>query len=70
MKFVQLIEYSMRNIFLEKLHTNCSVEVSPRTFDRKSKLSISLDQQPEMLKSDQLALPDCIYFLIYWQHIY
>ena len=49
MKFVQLIEYNMRNIFLEKPHTKCSGEVSPRTFYKKSKLSISLDHQSEML---------------------
>ena len=39
MKFDQLIEYKMRNIFLEKSYTECG-EVSPRPF--YNKLSISL----------------------------
>ena len=49
MKFGQLIEHNMRNIFFEKFYTKCDGEVSPSPFYRKSKLSISLDQQFEML---------------------
>ena len=45
MKFGQLIEYNMRNIFLEKSNTKCCLETSPRSFSKKSKLSISRDQQ-------------------------
>ena len=48
MKFGQLIEHNMANIFLEKSHVKCSGEVSPRTFYEKAKLSISLDQTAEM----------------------
>ena len=48
MKFGQLIEYNMRNIFLEKSHTKCGGEASPRPFHITSKLSISPDQQSEM----------------------
>ena len=44
MKCDQLIEYNMRNIFLEKLYTKCGVETIPRRFSKKSKFSISLDQ--------------------------
>ena len=44
MKSGQLIECSMRNIFLEKSYTKCGGETSPRTFSEKLKLSISLDQ--------------------------
>ena len=44
MKFGQLIEYNMRNNFLEKSYTKCGGEISPRAFSEKSKLSISLDQ--------------------------
>ena len=47
MKFSQLIEYKMRNIFLEK---SCG-ETSSRTFCKKSKLCVSLDQQSEILCS-------------------
>ena len=32
MKFGQLIDYDMRNIFLEKSHTKCGGETSPRPF--------------------------------------
>ena len=44
MKFDQLIEYSMRNIFLEKSHQKCGGETIPGPFSKISKLSISLDQ--------------------------
>ena len=44
MKFGQLIEYGMKNIFLEKSYTKCGKESFPRPFSKKSKLSISLDQ--------------------------
>ena len=44
MKFGQLIEYNMRNIFVEKSYTRCGGETISRPFSKKSKLSISLDQ--------------------------
>ena len=44
MKFGQLIEYSMKNIFIEKPYTKCGEETSPRPFSGKLKLRISLDQ--------------------------
>ena len=44
MKFGQLIECNMRNIFLEKSYTKCDGETSPRPFSEKLKLSISMDQ--------------------------
>ena len=43
MKFGQLRQYYMRNIFLEKSYTNCDRETIPRPFSKKSKLSIPLD---------------------------
>ena len=49
MKFDQLIEYDMRNIFLEKSRTKRGAESSPRTFYKKSKFNIPLDQQAELL---------------------
>ena len=47
-KLGQLIEYNMRNLFLEKSCTKCTVETSPRPFFKKSKLSICLDQHSEV----------------------
>ena len=44
MKFGQLIECNMRNVFLEKSYTKCGGETSPRPFSEKLKLSISLNQ--------------------------
>ena len=44
MKFDQLIECNMRNIFIEKPYTKCDGETSPRPFSEKSKLSISPDK--------------------------
>ena len=43
MKFDQLIDYNMRNIFLEKSYTKCDGETSPRPFSEKLKLSLTLD---------------------------
>ena len=39
----------MRNIFLVKSYTKCGGEARPRPSHKKLKLSISLDQQSEML---------------------
>ena len=58
MKFGQLIEYNMTNIFLEKSSTECDEETSPRPFSKKLKLSISLYQKSEIL---------CSLFLLYVQ---
>ena len=44
MKFGQLIEYNMRYTFVEKAFSKCGGETIPRSFSKKSKLSISLDQ--------------------------
>ena len=49
MKFGQLIEYNMKNIFIEKLYTKLGGEASPRPFSEKSKLSLSLEQQCEVI---------------------
>ena len=49
MKFGQLIEYNMRNIFLEKSYTECGRETIARPFSKKSKSSISLDQYSKIL---------------------
>ena len=44
MKFGQLKEYNIWNIFLEKSYTKCGGESIPRPFSQKTKLNISLDQ--------------------------
>ena len=44
MKFGQLIQYSMKNIFFGKSYTKCGGDTIHRPFSQKSKLSISLDQ--------------------------
>ena len=44
MKFDQLIECNMRNIFLGISYTKCGGETSPRLFSEKLKFSISLNQ--------------------------
>ena len=43
MQFGHLIEYNMRNTFVEKSYIKCAEETIPRTFSKKSKLSMSLD---------------------------
>ena len=49
MKYGQLIEYSMINIFLEKSYTKCGRETIPSPFSKNLKLSISLDQYSKVL---------------------
>ena len=49
MKFGQLIEYDMRNTFFQKSYAKCGGETIPRSFSKKLKLSISLDQKPKFL---------------------
>ena len=49
MKFGQLIEYNLRNIFLGKSYRKCGGETISRAFTKKSKLSVSLDQQSKDL---------------------
>ena len=44
MKFGQIIEYNMRNIFIEKSYTKYGRETIARLFSKKLKLRISLDQ--------------------------
>ena len=34
MKFDQLLEYNMRNLFLKKSYTKCGVETIPRPFPK------------------------------------
>ena len=57
-KFGQLIKYNMGNICLEILYTKCGGEAGTRRFSKESKLSISLNQQYEIL---------CSLFLLYVQ---
>ena len=51
MKFGQLKEYNVKNIFLEKLYTKCGWETISRLFSTKSKLSISPDGKSKVLYS-------------------
>ena len=44
MKFGQIIEYNMRNTFLEKSYTKCGGETSPWPSSGRLKLSRSRDQ--------------------------
>ena len=50
-KYGQLIEYSMRNVFVEKSYIKCAGETIPRPLAKKSKLGISLDQKCKVLNS-------------------
>ena len=49
MKFDQLLDYELRNIFLEKSYTKYGEETSLIPFSEKLKLSIPLDQQSKVL---------------------
>ena len=56
MKFGQLIEYNMRNIFLQKSYGKCGVKVSPRPFYKKQ---ISADRWVNSLKSYTICFSVC-----------
>ena len=49
MKFGQEIEYNLGNIFLEESYTKCGGGTISRSFFKRSKLSISLDQYSKAL---------------------
>ena len=51
MKFGQLIEYNLRNTFVEKSYTKWAGETTPWPLSKKLKLSISIDQQMKVLNS-------------------
>ena len=44
MKFRQIIEYNLRNFFLEEPYAKCGGGTILTPFSKKSKLGISLDQ--------------------------
>ena len=44
MKFGQLIECNIRNIFLEKSYAKCGGETNPGLYSKKSKFIISPDE--------------------------
>ena len=54
MKFGQLIECNVRNIFIEKSCAKCGRETSAKLFSKKLKLSISPDQYSKVLYSSIL----------------
>ena len=58
MKFGQLTEDNMRDIFVEISYTKCAEETIPRPIFKKSKLSISLDQLYKVLNG--LSLLDAL----------
>ena len=66
MKFSQLIECKMRNIFFEKSYTKYGGETSSRPFSEKLKLSISLDQESKTLYSLFLLWGKLRAIKIYW----
>ena len=51
MKFGKLMEYNMRNIFLDKSNSKCGGENSLRSFSGKLRMNVYLDQQSKVLYS-------------------
>ena len=66
MKFGQLIECNMRNIFLDKPYIKCGGETSPRPFSEKLNLSIYLDQWSKVLYSLFLLYDKLRAIEMYW----
>ena len=50
-EFCRLIEYNMKNSFLEKSYTKSGGQTIPRPFFEKSKLKICLDQKSKVVCS-------------------
>ena len=48
-KFAHLVEYNLRNIFVEKSYTKCGGEAIFTHFSKKSKLRLSLNQWSKFL---------------------
>ena len=65
-KFGQLTEYNMINIFLEKSYIGCGGETGPRPFSEKFKLSISLDQYSDQIYSLFLLYVKLRAIAIFW----
>ena len=66
MKCDRLIEYNMRNIFLEKSYTKCGGETFSRPFSKNSKLSIPLDQLSKVLHGLFLLYVKLSAMEMYW----
>ena len=56
MKFGQLIEYNMMNIFVEKSYAKRAGGAIGRPLSKKSKLSMALDQQCKVLNANLKAI--------------
>ena len=67
MKFGQLIEYNIRNIFLEKPYAKCNGKTIPRPFSKKSKLTIYLNlfSLTGKLRTVDIHI---IYYILYWNY--
>ena len=68
-KFGQLIEYNTRKHFLEKSYAKCGGNTIPRSFSKKSKLSISLDQKPLLKnkkRSGTSSLAHCLHLITFY----
>ena len=57
MKYGQLIEYNMRNIFLEISYRKWGRKTIPRPFSKKPKLNTYLDQYSKVLYTLFNCLP-------------
>ena len=64
-KIRQLIVNNMKNMFLEKLYTECGGATSPCPFSKKTKLNISLNQQSEVSYNLFCCMPKSMTTKIY-----
>ena len=56
MKFGQLVEYNMRNTFVEKSNTKCAGETIPRFSSKKTKLSIGISPLTSFILALRIVL--------------
>ena len=72
LKFGQLVECNLTNIFFEKLYTKCDGETILRPFSKKPKPSKSLDQESKVLYVCFYGMPSSRltkYIETTWQNI-
>ena len=65
-KLGHLLEYNMRNIFVEKSYTKCGGENSTRPYFKKLELNISLDQ---VLYGLSILYANLTAIKIYWNYV-
>ena len=69
MKFDHLIEFNLRNVFLEKSYKKCGKDTISRPFSKISKSGVSLEQYSKVLHSLLLLYAKLRTIETYWNYV-